>query len=322
MQPDINMSNPSALPARAMELQKFILARYSQYASRPVDFEKHKWDFQEESSLTLLRSAAKSAGFTGEDFRARNEMVAERRLQLSPIRHLHGGLVATYVTSGNYYNTPARRFYNPSQRLLPQPLTLSMADIIAKFRRESEEASYAWGKVLDGAVNAMKLQQKFSSGLSIILLRNYLAENKKPGKSWRGVYASPEFINALNYYAENKIFVKSDQFLSTTLYWRVALNFASGHYDSVSSSEVDKKVIFIVEGHSGAAISAWLDEGEVLYPPETCFRITKGGLTERLGYPGCLVFKLKEVPTPSQPDKVAFLSDTGKMQRLAANYTL
>lgn len=138
----------------------------------------------------------------------------------------------------------------------------------------------------------------------------------------RGVHATLQFINALNYYADNDIIVKSDQFLSTTSDWNIASSFSSGQYDSVSDAETDKKVIFIVNGYSGASITSYLDEGEILYPPETCFRVSRGSAKDTFPYFGYQVFKLTEVSAPARPDKIAILADTGKMQRLAARQAL
>ena len=263
---------------RAMELQILIANYYPRLINKMVDFTRHAWDVggSEDPEQVSARDLAKAKGFRKEDFTARNEIIRARNTAISPIKNLHQSLVATYVTSSNYYNTRLRRRLNPVQRMVQEPLTMSMALVIEKFTKQSEEAAYAMGCNLDGTVSGMKLQGKLSHTFSISLLKNLLLERKKPHKSYRGLLASPQFITLLNYFSEQKSIVKVDQFMSTTTKRTIAYSFAKGQYDSTLRSGSDEKVIFIVEGVSGAEISAWLDEGEVLYPPETCFQISAG----------------------------------------------
>lgn len=79
--------------------------------------------------------------------------------------------------------------------------------------------------------------------------------------------------------------------------------------------ERDQRVIFIVEGISGAEISAWLDEGEVLYPPETRFQVTAGSYLEYGLHLGAKVYRLKEICSSMDIDVVPFLTDIAKLQR-------
>lgn len=307
-----------AQSGRALELQTLILYYHPKYASQPISLKRPKWDFQEaeEPGLQKLRQLAISKGFCEEDVAQRNQIIKERKEAINPIKHLHGGLIATYVTSSNYYNSPLRRHLNSVQQLASQPLTLSMEQVIEKFRRESEEAAYSWGCSLDGQISGMRLQGRLSTGFSTLLLKNLLLERKKPGKTIRGFLASSQFVTLLNYYSENETVVTIDQFLSTTTIASVAHDFARGQYDSIAASAGDKKVIFILEGNSGADISAWLDEGEVLYPPETYFQVSAASYYERICHFGAVVYKLKEVPPPANREKVPFLTDMAKLQRV------
>ncbi|SFT64822.1 Putative transposase of IS4/5 family [Kosakonia arachidis] len=76
----------------------------------------------------------------------------------------------------------------------------------------------------------------------------------------------------------------------------------------------------LCSGISGATISAWLDEGEVLYPPETCFQVTAGSYLEYGWHIGAKVYRLKEVFSPMGTDKVPFLTDVAKLQRQQMNH--
>lgn len=302
---------------RATELQVLIANYHHKFICQPIHFARQGWDVgsREDPDLVRVRNLAISQGFREEHFTARNQMIKNRNSAIRPIKNLHGALVATYVTSSNYYNTPLRRHLNPVQQMAREPLTMNMEQVIEKFCSQSEEAAYARGCSIDGTISGMKLQGRLSKAFSASLLKNLLQERKTPGKSYRGMLASPQFITVLDFYSKNKTIVKTDQFLSTTTKSSIARSFAKGQYDSTSSSARDQKVIFIVEGTSGAAISAWLDEGEVLYPPETCFQVSAGSYVDYAWHTGTTVYRLKEVSLPAQPDKVPFLTDVTKLQR-------
>ncbi|WP_233598418.1 ADP-ribosyltransferase domain-containing protein [Erwinia sp. 198] len=204
---------------------------------------------------------------------------------------------------------------NPVQRMVDEPLTMKMEQIVEKFRKQSEEAAYSWGITLDATCSSMAVQGKLSNAFSSSLLKNLLLEKRKPHKSYRGILASQQFIALLDFFSKNNTIVKTDQFMSTTTMWSVAHDFSKGKYDSKIPMEKDQRVIFIVEGISGAEISAWLDEGEVLYPPESYFQVTAGSYFEYAMHIGTKVYRLKEVRKPAHEDKVPFLTDVAKLGR-------
>ncbi|MBS1204084.1 MAG: hypothetical protein H6R25_983 [Proteobacteria bacterium] len=308
---------------RALELQVLIANYHPKLISKPVNFTHSGWDIggSEDSSQVSARNLAKAKGFREEDFIARNEIINARNSAISPIKHLHTALIATYVTSSNYYNTPLRRHLNPVQQMVKEPLTMTMEQVIEKFIKQSEEAAYSWGSSLNGTVSGMTLQGKLSKAFSASLLKNLLLERKKPNKSYRGILASQQFIASLDFFSKNKAIVKVEQFLSTTTKRSVAHSFSQGQYDSTMPFERDQRVIFIVEGISGAEISVWLDEGEVLYPPETCFQVTAGSYLEYGRHFGAKVYRLKEICSPMDTDKVPFLTDVAKLQRQQINHS-
>lgn len=313
-------SNPLQVN-KALELQALIMCYFPKYTNCEVEFEEYNWDFGGSDNViqSKIRSMAISKGYCKKDFIVRNRMVVKKEKAISPIKTLHRALVATYVTSGNYYNTPLRRRLNPVQRLVSEPFTMSMEDVIEKFRRESEEAARGYGFSLDFTVRSMRLQGRLSAGFSTLLLKNLLLERKRKGTTFRGVLASSQFVTLLDYYSQHSTVVTTDQFLSTTTYQLVAREFSAGKYDSRSVSEGDKKVVFIVEGYSGAEISAWIDEGEVLYPPEVYFQVCPVNTYEKIRYLGAtygaFIYKLKEVPAPDTDKEIPFLTDVHKLQR-------
>lgn len=305
---------------RALELQALIVYFFRKYIDRPVNLKTSKWDLNknEDPDLLQLRGMAISKGYREEDFEERNRMIEKKSVAIRPIKNLHKGLIATYVTSSNYYNTPLRRHLNPVQQF-DEPLTMSMTQVIEKFRRQSEEAAYSFGDNLEGSESAMKLQGRLSISFSILLLKNLLLERKRKGITFRGVKASSQFVALLDYYSQQGTVVTIDQFLSTTTNPVVARDFSVGKYDSCTVLEGDKRVVFIVEGTSGAEISAWLDEGEVLYPPEIYFQVCPVSTFEKIRYLnatfGVYVYKLKEVPALGKSENTPFLTDIHKMQR-------
>ncbi|EQA1624998.1 ADP-ribosyltransferase domain-containing protein [Enterobacter asburiae] len=305
---------------RALELQVLIANYHPELLNKTVSFTRPAWETgRDEGRLAITRNLAKSKGFKEEDFIARNEIVNARNKAISPIKHLRKALVATYVTSSNYYNNSLRRRLNPVQQMVKEPLTMTMSQIVDKFAEKSEAAAHAMGFSLYPTFSGMRLQGKLSNAFSTSLLKNLLLENKKPNKSYRGIVASQQFIASLDFFSKNNAIVKIDQFMSTTTMWSIARDFSQGKYDSTRPLENDQRVIFIVEGTSGAEISAWLDEGEVLYPPESYFQVASGGYLEYAMHIGAKVYRLKEVYKPAREDKVPFLTDVAKLQRQQMN---
>lgn len=316
----IDIARISSVQAdKALELQVLIANFAPHYINKPIHFSSQSWDIgsNEDCRLIKIRHLAKSKGYVEKDFLARNEIVSRKNNLVKPISHLQNSLIATYVTSSNYYNTFVRRKLNPLQNMFKEPLTTSMGQLVEKFRNQSEKAAYDWGYSIESTCESMKLQGRLSIAFSIMLLKNLLMERKKPYKSYRGILASAQHIALLNYFSENKKIVKVDQFLSTTTKSSIACGFSKGQYDSIPPNSGDQKAIFIVEGTSGAEISAWLDEGEVLYPPETCFQISQASYAESAWYIGINVYRLKEVSKSLQKnlDKIPFLIDVAKLQR-------
>lgn len=298
-----------------IDLQNFILEQDHKYINEPLSYScSSLFDEQDDNDKRVLKlmSSAKKAGFTEEDFEKRNEFIIGKKNHLRPVRCLKSAVVGTYVTSSNYFNTPLRRSLNIVHSLSPLPEPGRMGDIISKFRRESDEASYGRGMILEGTVEAMSQLDKLKPNLRTSLLKNHIAEDCAPAHSYRGVLASPSFIKQLDYSAASNGLVRTDQFLSTSLSYFVANDFASGKYEN--STAAGKSVIFEVSGYSGAKINAFIDEDEVLYPPDTFFAISKAGMLKRM-LMNAQVYKLKEVSAPSDTSKVMFLSDVGKLQQ-------
>ncbi|MEG6258843.1 ADP-ribosyltransferase domain-containing protein [Enterobacter bugandensis] len=310
-------------------VQRFISENYPEFSDKEVSDFYYSLGFtlslddSPEYKMHVLIENAKKEGITEEQIELRNKLLLQEQEARAKIERENGAPARLYIASSGFINNDVRMQLNPIYKAFNIKFyTPPLDEVVTTYQKMSEEASYArhGGGVLTKHYDAM-YEVGNNKRDAIDKLTRLLEKNKGNYTSYRGVSASKKFLVQLNEFSKGNVIVKTDQFLSTSDSIRAANEFASGQYDNINTkNERDSKVIFIVEGNSGADISgfSYVDEKEILYPPLTYFKVSKPSVLERFSAMNVItpIFKLTEVPAPENEASVPFLTDIGKAERL------